>query len=1200
MRFLFSCLLFLLTVSLFGQNTMPKVLDLSAKKILTKNGYEVYRLPVPYKEFGFSKNVVPVPFDRGLVALDINQDGLQDLIASYGPIANGEEIGMGHMSLPLYYINQGNFKFKSYVNPNFKDYSIFHALQNYILEDVNGDKKQDILMGGEHYHLENIIPGMEQKSIQWLATNANHVESRDYSKYQFKLNRYYSFDENGLMKDQVGKIDISSVNTDCEGQFNSIQSIGSGDFDNDGDVDYVTMATTHCQGNVMNYLQNDGKGNFKLTRQPSLYFLNEGRMISFDVNRDGNLDIIAIGDRTETGKKSDVVFYPNKGKGVFDFSNPIVIETITSPNNLSQCLRSFKIADLNNDGNQEIIIYSTNMYSTIGNDIINDPVKRATYEPFNRIYVYTHRGNALSNVSSQYIGDLGGFDKIYFNHSGMQFEDINQDGFLDLYPYTTQHTSVSWNAKDDINYFEWDPSQSKFKYKNLNGFNSFFTNGIYQGMFQKNSFDLVDLDNDGRVEFVRTHGDSLTIVKKIVVSDVDKDGIADELDNCPKTYNPEQADADKDGIGDVCDVVNSYLVNPIKLKSTETVDIYAIKNPFAFENETGRMVNGLADFHPPFDRGTIPMDFNQDGKMDIIHSSTFIQGIDTPIEMGHTSAPIYFKNKGNLSFEVYRNPNYLDYSIFYGIQNYELIDVNQDGKMEIFQGGEHYHWEMGGKENMPKLLFWMDKNNNHRVGIDFSKSEFKLNRYYSFKDQSYLIDEVNKIDISAERAKDPSNIFESIHSIGSGDLDQDGDVDLVNMAQSSNGYTFSIMLNDGKGNFTLKKYPTNYFLSEGRLIVDDFNQDGLLDIVGLGKKLDTKPNYMFQFTNLGQGRYDFNNPKLLELVYAADNPINPGNQSLRAFKKQDLDGDGNPEYICYLTNQYSGLGNLDFQPAKLALIEPHNQVIIYTNTKGVLSNTTSKFIPDQRNFGKWFTNESGMYFIDLDADGNLDLVPYVNTLEPKYLWNGTADFQYFAFNASTKKFEYKTKPNYISLFTMAEKNYGPLANNLGRYAYDYADLDGDGILEVIQPSIKLDLDPAVKGSENYMLIIKDKALDKRPDDDNDGVKNVLDKCPNTVAGAKVDANGCEIVLATAKEDGGVLIYPNPFEQSLKINYPADFGAMVTAEMTDIKGAVVWKKSQVANDEILDFSFLVPGNYVMKMISLSTGKSQIIKLIKSIR
>jgi len=119
----------------------------------------------------------------------------------------------------------------------------------------------------------------------------------------------------------------------------------------------------------------------------------------------------------------------------------------------------------------------------------------------------------LSNVTSQYIGDLGGFDKIYFNHSGMQFEDINGDGFIDLYPYTTQSTSSSWNQKDDINYFEWNNTSKKFIFKNLNGFNSYFTNSPYQGIFQKNSFDLVDLDKDGKVEFIRSHGDSLTVVR---------------------------------------------------------------------------------------------------------------------------------------------------------------------------------------------------------------------------------------------------------------------------------------------------------------------------------------------------------------------------------------------------------------------------------------------------------------------------------------------------------------------------------------------------------------------------------------------------------------------------------------------------------------------------------------------------------------
>ena len=37
------------------------------------------------------------------------------------------------------------------------------------------------------------------------------------------------------------------------------------------------------------------------------------------------------------------------------------------------------------------------------------------------------------------------------------------------------------------------------------------------------------------------------------ISDSDGDGIVDTADNCPSTYNPDQADRDGDGIGDVCD-----------------------------------------------------------------------------------------------------------------------------------------------------------------------------------------------------------------------------------------------------------------------------------------------------------------------------------------------------------------------------------------------------------------------------------------------------------------------------------------------------------------------------------------------------------------------------------------------------------------------------------------------------------------------
>jgi hypothetical protein len=49
-----------------------------------------------------------------------------------------------------------------------------------------------------------------------------------------------------------------------------------------------------------------------------------------------------------------------------------------------------------------------------------------------------------------------------------------------------------------------------------------------------------------------------------VASDLDSDGVPENLDNCPLIANPEQSDADQDGVGDACecgDVSGDGLVN---------------------------------------------------------------------------------------------------------------------------------------------------------------------------------------------------------------------------------------------------------------------------------------------------------------------------------------------------------------------------------------------------------------------------------------------------------------------------------------------------------------------------------------------------------------------------------------------------------------------------------------------------------------
>ncbi len=49
--------------------------------------------------------------------------------------------------------------------------------------------------------------------------------------------------------------------------------------------------------------------------------------------------------------------------------------------------------------------------------------------------------------------------------------------------------------------------------------------------------------------------------------DADGDGIADAADNCPLTFNPDQADFDLDGIGDVCDDSTGPPVNKQQCKN---------------------------------------------------------------------------------------------------------------------------------------------------------------------------------------------------------------------------------------------------------------------------------------------------------------------------------------------------------------------------------------------------------------------------------------------------------------------------------------------------------------------------------------------------------------------------------------------------------------------------------------------------------
>ena len=158
------------------------------------------------------------------------------------------------------------------------------------------------------------------------------------------------------------------------------------------------------------------------------------------------------------------------------------------------------------------------------------------------------------------------------------------------------------------------------------------------------------------------------------------------------------------------------------------------------------------------------------------------------------------------------------------------------------------------------------------------------------------------------------------------------------------------------------------------------------------------------------------------------------------------------------------------------------------------------------------------------------------------------------------------------------------------------DLDGkngvDFISSITKPSLVY---PPVEPQELVFYSIL--SLNPNGDDDADGVINRYDLCASTLKGAKVDSKGCELILANSLTDKKVIIFPNPFEQSIKIEFPEDFGPLVNAKIHDVKGVVVWEKESVRDAEIMDLSSLSVGNYVLNLTSQTNGQVSVVKISK---
>jgi subtilisin family serine protease len=80
-------------------------------------------------------------------------------------------------------------------------------------------------------------------------------------------------------------------------------------------------------------------------------------------------------------------------------------------------------------------------------------------------------------------------------------------------------------------------------------------NGVFMTPAQVKSklIDYGDLITDEKASITKPRINLGNSIASITIEDIDNDGIADGVDNCPDICNTHQLDSDGDGIGDVCD-----------------------------------------------------------------------------------------------------------------------------------------------------------------------------------------------------------------------------------------------------------------------------------------------------------------------------------------------------------------------------------------------------------------------------------------------------------------------------------------------------------------------------------------------------------------------------------------------------------------------------------------------------------------------